>query len=456
MDAVILAAGKGTRMKSSHLKVLHSVGGKYLVKHAVDLSRQIKSNQIVVVVPDQNDSIQQALSDQELIYAVQKKQLGTGDALKSALSVLKKSTSEILVLNGDMPMISKDSLKRLANTHRKSKSAVSILTVHVQHENGFGRILRDEKGAVAGIVEARDATREQLKITETNVGVYLFDAAFVKKSILALRNGNAQKEYYITDLVALAVQKKLKVSGVVLQDSSEALGVNCQSDLNQLNHEYYSRQRQKFMGLGVTMIGHEIFIDANVKIAAGSTIMSPCYLRGQTSIASGVVIEPGCVLLDVKVGEGSLLKAYCYITDSSIAKCCQIGPFAHLRPKTKLADGVKIGNFVETKKSEIGEKSKVSHLSYIGDAILGRDVNVGAGTITCNYDGYNKFQTILEDGAFIGSDTQLVAPVRVGKGAFVGAGTTLTKNVDSDSLAVSRVQQTEIPGWAKKKRAKAS
>ena len=456
MDVVILAAGKGTRMKTNLLKVLHKVGGKTLLEHVVALSKKIKASRSVIVVPDHNTSIQETLQDNTLIYAVQKKQLGTGDALKAALSCIKKTSREILVMNGDMPFVSSSSITKLLQTHRKNKATVTILTVHVQKENGFGRIIRDGKGAVTGIVEVKDATKEQLNITETNVGVYLFDADFVNKSIASLQNRNAQKEYYITDLIALAVKKNHTVCGVPLKDHEESLGVNSQMDLACLNDVFYKRQRFKFMSDGVSILGSEVFIDADVRIGSGSVLMSPCYLQGATKLGQNVVIETGCFIKDSQIDANVHMKAYCYVTESRMAQGCQIGPFAHLRPKTELAADVKIGNFVETKKSKINAKSKVSHLSYIGDALIGKNVNIGAGTITCNYDGYTKFETILDDDVFIGSDTQLVAPVHVGRGAFVGAGTTVTKDVAPDSLAVSRVQQKEIHGWAKHKRKKYS
>lgn len=456
MDVVILAAGKGTRMKSKKLKVLHEVGGKPMVAHAVSLARKLKAERIIVVVPDLNDSIQTTLNDPKIIYAVQKKQLGTGDALKAALQSIKTPGREILVINGDMPLISAGSVKRMLTTHRKSKSTVTILTFHITKENGFGRVMRNALGHVERIIEVRDASKDQLRNTETNVGVYLFEGKYVTGAINKLRTSNAQKEYYLTDVVSLASKNKRVVSGVVLQDEAEAMGANSQVDLNVLNQVFYSQQRQRFMMDGVTMVGDEIFIDANVKINAGAQFFSPCYLQGQTRVGSDVVVETGCVIKDSHIADGVHLKAYCYIAESKLDEGCQIGPFAHLRPQTELSSGVKIGNFVETKKARIGLNSKVNHLSYIGDALIGKDVNVGAGTITCNYDGYNKFQTILEDGVFIGSDSQLVAPVTIGKGAFIGAGTTVTKNVSANSLAVSRVQQKEIHGWATRKRAKAA
>ncbi len=469
ISTIILAAGKGTRMKSQKLKVLHPVGGKTLIEHSVGIAYKIKSQDVTIVVPGGEANELTSLRAHELTkvleksterlaikidQAVQDKQLGSGHALKCGLGASKIKSGTVVVLNADMPFVQPKSIQRLINSCHQKKAVMGLLSVKIDGPSSFGRILRDEQGSVLAIVENKGATREQKKITEFNMGIYVFDEKFLNASIGKLKTNNKQKEYYLTDLVKIAVKSKKKVVAHIVSDAVEGLGVNSQVELNQLNQIFYKRQRERFMQDGVTMIGDDIYIDADVKIAGGVRLESPCYLKGQTSIGSGTVIEGGCVLRCAHLGENVLIKSHCYLTEAVVENLCEVGPFAHLRPGTKLASKVRIGNFVETKKAEFGEGCKANHLSYIGDAVLGKNVNVGAGTITCNYDGFHKFQTILEDGVFIGSDTQLVAPVTVGQGAYVGAGTTVTKDVKPDSLVISRVHQKEISGWAIKHRQK--
>lgn len=459
IHTVILAAGKGTRMKSTRLKVLHQMGGISLLEHVVRLSQSLKVQKTVVVTPKQGQSLQESLSgpkvlQKKLSFAVQSQQLGTGDALKSALKALP-GTGTVLVLSGDMPLIRPQSLRKLLKAHTQKKAKVSLLTGQAPTTSSFGRVLR-QGNQVQGIVEFKDATVAQRQITEVNLGVYVFDISFVRKNITQIKNKNKQKEYYLPDLLAMAARQNQVIVGQHLADTEEALGVNSQIDLHKVNQVYYQRRREQAMASGVSCIGDQIFIDSDVSLKAGVHLESPCYLKGETRLAEGVVVENGCTLKSAVLGPHSLLKSGCYLDQVRVGPHCQIGPFAHLRPGTVLSAKAKIGNFVETKKTQVGEGSKINHLSYVGDAKLGKAVNVGAGTITCNYDGFNKFKTVLEDGVFIGSDTQLVAPVTVKKGAFVGAGTTVTKDVGADSLAVSRCPQREIPGWGRRKRQKSS
>ncbi|MCP5464310.1 MAG: bifunctional UDP-N-acetylglucosamine diphosphorylase/glucosamine-1-phosphate N-acetyltransferase GlmU [Deltaproteobacteria bacterium] len=453
-NTVILAAGKGTRMRSALPKVLHLVGGAPMVCHAASLAQSLASKNTVVVVPKQAESIQSVLQDRpykKISYAVQAQQNGTGHALQCAMGALPK-TGHVYVINGDMPLVRKESLQALKKLHLKTKSAVSFLSATVDKPFGLGRVVRDDQKNVQAIIEEKDATAAQKKINEINVGVYLFDLAFLHKEISKLKSNNKQKEYYLTDLVALAKSRDKTVSALCLQNSLEAKGVNTIDDLNDVNKAYYLQRCQNESERGNLIVGDQVFIDFDVKLGTGLKLESPCYLKGNSNLANGVCVESGVQIKNSQIGEDSVIKANCYLDQARLKARNQIGPFAHLRPGSDFADDVKVGNFVETKKTKLGHGSKVNHLSYVGDALVGKKVNVGAGTITCNYDGKNKFKTVLEDGVFIGSDTQLVAPVKVGKGAFVGAGSTITKNVAADSLALSRVPQKEIKGWAKKRK----
>lgn len=457
---VIMAAGQGKRMKSALPKVLHCVGGKTLLHHVVQKALRLSKQQIFIVVPQDHqliqDSLQKSLGNSynRLIFAVQHPAQGTGDALRCALQYIPNTEGDLILLNADMPLLGVSTMKRILSAHQQKKAQLTILTAHLSDPPAYGRVIRDQQKNIVGIVEEKDATTQQKKINEVNVGVYAMQLDFAKKAVKALRSNNAQKEYYVTDLVALVAKNKKTLASWSLVDLSETLGVNSQSDLYQINQLFYQRQRERFLTEGVCLIGSEIFIDDDVSLAQGIKIESPCYLKGKTKLGKNVVVETGCMISASTVGENSVLHAHSYLDQVVVNADCQIGPFAHLRPQTFLADHVKIGNFVEIKKTDVGSGSKVNHLSYIGDAVLGKRVNVGAGTITCNYDGYQKSKTILEDGVFVGSDTQLVAPVRVGKNAVIGAGTTVTKEVSAESLVISRIPQKEIPQWAAKKRQK--
>jgi len=392
------------------------------------------------------------LKRNKIKFAVQAQQKGTAHALQCGLKPIKPKTGHLLVLNGDIPLIQTKTMKALLAVHKKVKAGISLFTAIVEDQMSFGRIVRDQKKQVAGVVEEKDATREQRKIKEVNVGIYAFDLGFLNKSINKVKNKNKQKEFYLPDLVEVARNEGLAVGDLKAKENWEIMGVNSRIHLCEVNHMFYKKQRERFMANGVSMIGDGIFIDKGVKISSDVTLHSPCYLKGKTKIASGTVVETGAVIKDSTIGEGSLIKAHTYMDLATVGKKCDIGPFAHLRPGSVLKDKVKVGNFVEVKKSVLGEGSKANHLSYLGDAQIGKKVNVGAGTITCNYDGYGKSKTVLEDGVFVGSDTQFVAPVRVKKGAYIGSGTTVTKDVKSNSLVISRVPQREIAGWATKYR----
>lgn len=457
LTTIILAAGQGKRMKSALPKILHPLAGRPLLIFALELARHLKSRQTVLVVPKKYSDFQNAVLQKygknfTVSYAVQEPRLGTGHAVKCAFDQILTRSGTVLVLNADMPLIQPNSLKKLFQIHQKQNTAISFLSCCQENPFGSGRVRRDENGKITKIIEERDATPDEKKISEVNLGVYFFDLDFLRSAIESLKSKNNQKEYYLTDLIEIAANQNLNVQSHCLGNEWEGFGINSQQDLWDVTQVFFDWQKEKFYQKGVSLLGQDIFIEADVKIGAGTVIEAPCYLKGGTQIGRHVVIESGNVIQSSKLADRVHVKAHCYIDHSELAKDVQVGPFAHLRPETYLATGVKIGNFVELKKSKLGQGSKANHLSYIGDAFVGRHVNIGAGTITCNYDGRKKNKTVIGDGVFIGSDTQLVAPVRIGKGAYVGAGTTVTKNVAAQSLALSRVPQQEILGWARKRK----
>lgn len=454
LTTIILAAGKGTRMKSPLPKVLHTVGGQPMLCFSLETALRLRSHPIVVVVPKEDEPFQKLTKNffpkNKFRFAIQEKRLGTGHAVRIALKEIPSRQGSVLVLNGDMPFVNLENIKKLLKEHKGKKAAVSLLVAEKDFPQGFGRVLR-ERGKIKGIVEEKEATEEQKKITEVNLGVYVFEMKFLRFCIGKIQNKNAQKEYYLPDLIDEAVKKNLSIGDVCLEDGLDSLGINSKEELAIANHGFYFRQYEKLFQNGVTILGHDVFVDAGVKVGAGTQLASPCYLKNKTRVGKNVTIESGTVITSSVIEEECLIKANCYLDKAHLKKNVQIGPFAHLRPGTILEEGVRIGNFVEIKKSRLGKNSKANHLSYLGDARIGQKVNIGAGTITCNYDGKKKLPTIIEDGVFIGSDTQLVAPVRIGKGAYVGAGTTITKNVPAHSLALSRIPQKEILNWTKQR-----
>lgn len=457
---VILAAGQGKRMQSSLPKVLHTVGGWPLVRFPLEIAVKLKPDKAVLVVSKSHEAVREAVSEcplmkrKKLVLTVQAEQRGTGDALVCALKAIPGKKGTILLMNGDMPLILENSVRQLLQHHRESGAVMTLLSVRVNSSLPYGRVVRDTRGHIRAVIEERDCTEEQKRITELNCGVYAIDLEFARSAVKKIRPQNAQSEYYVTDLVKIAVDENRPVATSPVADVVEAMGVNSQRELWAVNRQFYLKQRERLWAEGVRSQGADILIDADVKIGAGTILLSPCYLHGQTHIGANVVLESGTVVRDCTIEDGAQILSFSYLEGAQVGKNCRVGPFAHLREGTELAVGAKIGNFVETKKARIGAGSKVNHLAYMGDITTGERVNVGAGTITCNYDGHEKFKTVLEDDVFIGSDTQLVAPVRIGRGAVIGAGTTVTRNVKPESLTLSRVRQMEIPGWAKKRRRK--
>jgi len=453
LQVIIMAAGLGTRMKSKTAKVLHRAAGRPLIDYVVDLARQIGDQHPVVVVGHQREHVQEHVGDRAR-FAVQEKQLGTGHAVMQAIDLVKDA-KQILILSGDVPLTRTETLQALVDEHRRAGNALTLLTMKLDEPALYGRIVRDDNGGVIRIVEAKDADESQRAIREVNAGIYVFDGKHLASNLRRLSTDNAQGEYYLTDLIAMLRDGGKRVGALVVSDPIEALGVNSRAELATVEGEIQRRVVERLMQGGVTFRNPAtVVIDSTVTIGNDSVVYPFVTLEGDTRIGAGCVIDPGVHLTNVVVGNDVHLKSGTVAEDAIIEDEATVGPYAHLRPGTKLGKHVKVGNFVETKKAVFGEGAKASHLSYIGDADVGADVNIGAGTITCNYDGVNKHKTVLEDGVFIGSDTQLVAPVRVGRGAYVGAGSTITKDVPPDSLALSRVPQKVIEGWAKNRKKK--
>ncbi len=455
LEVIILAAGQGTRMKSRVVKVLHRAAGRPLIDYVVDLAAAISARPPVMVVGHQREAVQRHVGDRAR-YAVQEQQLGTGHAVVQAVSVLGKDTARrrILILSGDVPLTSPETIQRLIEEHERAQNALTLLTMKLDDPAQYGRIVRDASGAVTKIVEAKDAGDAERNIREVNAGIYLFDGAQLAEKLPRLSANNAQGEYYLTDLIGMLRNSGQRVGALVVHDPIEVLGVNSRAELATVEAEIQRRVIERLMRDGVTFRNPStVVIDSTVSIGADSVVYPFVTLEGTTRIGNGCVIGPGVHLQNVTVGNDVHLKSGTVAEEAVIEDEATVGPYAHLRPGTQLGRHVKVGNFVETKNARFGEGAKASHLSYLGDAEIGADVNIGAGTITCNYDGVDKHKTILEDGVFIGSDTQLVAPVRVGRGAYIGAGSTITEDVPPDALALSRVPQKVIEGWATRRRA---
>ncbi len=444
MNIVILAAGQGKRMHSNLPKVLHPVAGKALARHVIDTARELVPQRLIVVYGHGGEQVRATLAADDIAWAEQAQQLGTGHAVAQALPELTDA-AQTLVLYGDVPLTSVATLRRLLQA---GKEGLSILTVNLADPSGYGRIVRDAQGRVVRIVEEKDASPEEKAIREVNTGIMAIPTARLKDWLGRLKNDNAQGEYYLTDIVALAVAEGLPVHTAQPAGEWEVLGVNSKVQLAELERQHQRNLADQLLVAGVRL-ADPARIDIRGSLAHGRDVAIDvgCVFEGSVELGDAVEVGPYCVLKNVKVGAGTRIAAFCHFEDAVIGPDGVLGPYARLRPGAELGPEVHIGNFVEVKKSRIGKQSKANHLAYIGDAEIGERVNVGAGTITCNYDGVNKHKTIIEDDVFIGSDTQLVAPVTVGRGATLGAGTTLTKNAPPDALTVSRAKQMTLSGW---------
>ncbi|MCP4490168.1 MAG: UDP-N-acetylglucosamine diphosphorylase/glucosamine-1-phosphate N-acetyltransferase [Gammaproteobacteria bacterium] len=447
LSTIILAAGQGTRMKSSRPKVLHPLAGKPMLQHVIDNSLALKPDQQILVVGHGAVQLRAHMQGQALEFVEQSEQLGTGHAVAQCLPTLKPG-NDVLVLYGDVPMVATNTLRALL-TNRK-QSAVNVLSFLPDDSFGYGRIVRQADDKVVAIVEEKDTNENQRQIRESNSGIVVIESNQIKPLIDKLDNNNAQGEFYLTDIIKHAVASGLSVSATVCDNADEVLGVNNQAQLAQAEAIYRQQQAGELMTAGVKLYDpSRIDIRGNLTVGADVEIDVNCVFIGDVTLGDNVSIAANCVIANTTIGANSSILPMSSIDTASIGKRVAIGPFARIRPGTECADNVKIGNFVETKKSQIGEGSKVGHLSYIGDTEMGSDVNIGAGTITCNYDGVNKFKTIIEDDVFVGSDTQLVAPVKLGKGSTIGAGSTITRDTPAGKLSLTRTRQVTISGWSR-------
>ncbi|CAB1277626.1 bifunctional UDP-N-acetylglucosamine diphosphorylase/glucosamine-1-phosphate N-acetyltransferase GlmU [Candidatus Nitrosacidococcus tergens] len=445
VSVIILAAGQGKRMRSQLPKVLHKLAGQPLLSHIVTKVRQLTPKQIIIVYGHGGALVSNAIKADDITWVQQKEQLGTGHAVLQALPYLQDNTTT-LILVGDVPLINTVTLRELLST--TTNNPLGLITANLDNPTGLGRIIRNSTGSISAIVEEADANSDQLKIKEINTGIIAIQTKHLKKVLPHVKNYNAQKEYYLTDIVSHTINGGDTIATVLAADPIEVIGINDRKQLSYLERAYQIREADRLMEQGVSFcdpnrfdlrgtikIGQDVYIDANV------------ILEGEITLGDNVIIGPNCYIRDTYISSGVQIFANCVIEEAIIDSQSKIGPFARIRPESKLGKQVHIGNFVEIKKSNIADRSKINHLSYIGDTLIGKNVNVGAGTITCNYDGVNKYQTIIEDNVFIGSDTQLIAPVTIGAGATIGAGTTITKDAPPDKLTLSRVPQKTHLTW---------
>jgi bifunctional UDP-N-acetylglucosamine pyrophosphorylase / glucosamine-1-phosphate N-acetyltransferase len=445
LSIVVLAAGQGKRMNSALPKVLHPLAGKPLLAHVLNEAATLNPAAVHVVYGHGGDAVREALLDARVQWSLQGEQLGTGHAVQQAMPQIPND-SLVLVLYGDVPMIRAATLSRLLAL--VSAKSMALLTVRLEDPTGYGRIVRDRRGAVRKIVEEKDASTAQRKINEGNSGVMAVPAKLLRRWLAKLKSDNAQGEYYLTDIIAMAVRDKISVKPLIADSVAEVLGVNDKAQLAMLEAEYRHQRAQELLRAGVTLIDPKrIDVRGTLTVGRDVEIDVNVVFEGTVHLADGVRIGPNCVLRDVSVGAGTVIKPNCVFERAEIGRNCELGPFTRIRPETVLADAVHLGNFVEVKKSRVGRGSKVNHLSYIGDTSIGETTNVGAGTITCNYDGANKYRTEIGNNAFIGSGTMLVAPVKIGDGATIGAGSTISKDAPPGQLTLERSKQISIDGW---------
>jgi bifunctional UDP-N-acetylglucosamine pyrophosphorylase/glucosamine-1-phosphate N-acetyltransferase len=466
LAVIVMAAGLGKRMHSKHAKVLQPVAGRAMVLYSLELGSRVAGDRIVVVVGHQADRVGQVIKEASagnghtpVSIVEQRDLLGTGHAVLQTRPLFTGSSrampKQFLILNGDTPLLQEATIRQMLLVHQEEQAAVTILTVNLDDASGYGRVVRQSSGdRVFRIVEDRDADATEKSIREINVGTYIVDGNFLFAALEKLQPTNAQGEYYLTDIVQAAVEQGRPVAAVRLDDPNEGLGVNTPRQLAEAEQTIRRRIRYRWLDAGVRMIDPaSTWIDAGVTIGKDTVLYPNVMLEGHTVIGEDCIVRSGTRITDCTVGNGVEILNHCIFRESHIEDGSTLGPFTHLRPHVTVRKGAKIGNFVEAKKTDLGEGSKANHLSYLGDATIGKGVNIGAGTITCNYDGVRKAETVIGDGVFIGSDTQLIAPVTVGAGSVIAAGTTVTENVPDDSLVISRLPQVTRPGWAAKRRA---
>ena len=454
ISAIVLAAGMGTRMKSALVKVMHPLAGPPMIAWPVAAALEAGVADCVLVVGHQEEKVRGHFAGRgEISFALQAEQLGTGHAVSCAMPALPADSDTVLILCGDTPLLTAGTLRAMLQTHQDSGAALTVMTATFAEPFGYGRIIKGADGSVLGITEEKDATSCEREIREVNAGVYCADRAFLEQALSGLGNDNAQGEYYLTDVVRQAAPRGLSCLSFPVADPREITGVNDRVQLAEVAGVLRGRINRELMLSGVTMIDPQaVYIERGVRIGRDSVIQPGVTILGATVIGERCRIGQGALIDACSIGDDVVVKAGSVLEGAVVHEEVAIGPMAHLRPGSELSAQVKIGNFVETKKVFMGQGSKASHLTYLGDATIGKNVNIGCGTITCNYDGVNKHQTVIEDEVFVGSDVQLVAPVRVGRNSLIAAGTTVTKDVPADSLALSRVPQVNKEGWKLKKK----
>jgi bifunctional UDP-N-acetylglucosamine pyrophosphorylase/glucosamine-1-phosphate N-acetyltransferase len=455
LAAVVLAAGLGTRMNSSVPKVLNDLNGTLMLQHVLNTLYKLKPKRIVVVAGMHIEEIKKSIQDgSNIFFAHQKEAKGTGDALLKAVPALRGFQGTVLVVNGDTPLITPETLKKFLLLHIKRRDTLSLISFISREPDSYGRVIRDERGNVLSIIENRDATVSQKSIKEVNSGVYAIESqgmGFLK----AMKLNESKGEYYLTDLVHIAKNKGVKIDAFCMGSKDEFIGINTHQELEKARQLIKDRIIRRWIDRGVSFVDTtSVFISSDVKMGKGTIVYPNVHLEGNTKVGRGCTIYPNVRIQNSTIGDSAIIKDSTLIEGSVVKNRASVGPFAHIRPGSEIGTGARIGNFVEIKKSVIGSGTKASHLTYLGDAKIGKDVNIGAGTITCNYDGYKKHITVIKDKVFIGSDSQLIAPVKIGKGAYIGAGSTIIKDVPSNALALSRVEQRHIKGWALKRKSK--
>jgi bifunctional UDP-N-acetylglucosamine pyrophosphorylase / glucosamine-1-phosphate N-acetyltransferase len=456
LAAVILAAGKGTRMRCKTPKVIQPVAGRPMILYARELAANLQASPVVIVVGHQAEHITQMLSTGGWRAVEQTEPLGTGHAMRQTEEILKDFSGDVLVLHADVPLLRAETLQRLVATHRRSGAVATLLTAVMEQPGRLGRVVREGNGQVARIVEALDASEAERAIREINTGTYCFQASFLYPALHDLTSNNSKGEYYLTDVIGAACQLGLLVQAVQSDDWREAVGVDSKADLARAEALIRQRVLERLMASGVTIIDPQTtYVHSEVQVGCDTILHPNTHLLGQTVVGEDCEIWPNTIIRDSTLEDGVTIFPSCVITSSTIASGSHVGPFAHLRPESALGKRVRIGNFVEVKKSTIGDESKASHLSYIGDVVMGKDVNVGAGFIACNYDGEQKNETIIEDGVFIGSDSQIIAPLRIGRGAYIATGTTVRKEVPPEALVFNTKDQVHREHWASQRKPKA-
>ena len=456
LDVLVLAAGMGKRLRSKTIKLLHPVAGRPMLAHVLDAAAELRPRRLITVVGHQADLVREALADAATIFVLQREQRGTGHAVLQAARQLEPRAT-LLVLNGDLPTIRPATLRTFVARHRRSGATLSVLSAEVADPTGYGRVVRDAQGRIRAVVEQKDASPEERRIREINCGIYCARAEPLLRMLRRLTPDNAQGEYYLTDAVRGLLEQGERVAAVLHDDAAEVLGVNTRQELARASRTLYERKAEQLQEAGVTLLdASRTLIDPRAHVGADSLIYPNVILEGASSVGRECVIRQGSRLSNTTVDDGAEILDYCVIEDSHIGAGARVGPFARLRPGSTLEAETRVGNFVEIKKSRLGRGSKANHLTYLGDATIGPECNVGAGTITCNYDGAAKHATLLGRGVFVGSDTQLVAPVSIGDGAYVGAGTTVTKDVPPGALAISRAPQTNLEGWVARRARRAA